>query len=656
MATLSKIHRRIEGDVDDDAPPKLKDIVQAYVVTTNKKGCYVRLSRNITGRIILKELSDSFIPDPISTFPQGRLVQCKVKQVKIGKGGTTIDLDMRESSILESQDKLTFEEIKEGEKYKGIITRIERYGVFVRLENSQVSGLAHISECSDKFVKGGLGEHYDPGDLVKAYVLKVDNEQKKVNFSLKASHFEGDIDSDDESSSDSEMEDVADSDGSESEKDDAFTSGSEDNSLDSDDDNFATKLASKMQSSDDASSEDEDEESGESSDEDSSEDGSSSDEEEEGANAQGMDTDIGFDWGGNVTTKTKSQDDDDSSSDSDTSDDDDDDKASSGKKKSKKKAAEKRREEKEIALRESALADGTLDENPETRADFERLIASNPNFSEHWIKFMAYYLSLADIESARSVANRAFDRIEFRQEGEKLNVWTALLTLELKYGSPKTLQETIDRACQHNNPKQVYLRVCEMLERVVTDSFTGVSKPSSEKTKMQSEAVKNADEMFSKMCKKFKSKKTVWIAHLKYLLKSGRFQEAHDLLKRSLKSLPSHKHIETMVKFAQMEFEFGSVERGRTIFDGILLKYPKRMDLLYVYVDKEVKAGEMEAARSIFKRVIDPSRQSKFKFSDKQMKSLFKKWYRIEEANGNDDSREEVKAAAKSYVENSAKA
>lgn len=563
---------------------------------------------------------------------------------------------MRESSILESQDKLTFEEIKEGEKYKGIITRIERYGVFVRLENSQVSGLAHISECSDKFVKGGLGEHYDPGDLVKAYVLKVDNEQKKVNFSLKASHFEGDIDSDDESSSDSEMEDVADSDGSESEKDDAFTSGSEDNSLDSDDDNFATKLASKMQSSDDASSEDEDEESGESSDEDSSEDGSSSDEEEEGANAQGMDTDIGFDWGGNVTTKTKSQDDDDSSSDSDTSDDDDDDKASSGKKKSKKKAAEKRREEKEIALRESALADGTLDENPETRADFERLIASNPNFSEHWIKFMAYYLSLADIESARSVANRAFDRIEFRQEGEKLNVWTALLTLELKYGSPKTLQETIDRACQHNNPKQVYLRVCEMLERVVTDSFTGVSKPSSEKTKMQSEAVKNADEMFSKMCKKFKSKKTVWIAHLKYLLKSGRFQEAHDLLKRSLKSLPSHKHIETMVKFAQMEFEFGSVERGRTIFDGILLKYPKRMDLLYVYVDKEVKAGEMEAARSIFKRVIDPSRQSKFKFSDKQMKSLFKKWYRIEEANGNDDSREEVKAAAKSYVENSAKA
>jgi len=121
-----------------------------------------------------------------------------------------------------------------------------------------------------------------------------------------------------------------------------------------------------------------------------------------------------------------------------------------------------------------------------------------------------------------------------------------------------------------------------------------------------------------------------------------------------MKSLPSHKHIETMTKFAQMEFEFGNVERGRTIFDSLLLKYAKRLDLLYVYVDKEVKAGEIEAARSIFRRVANPNKQSKFKFSDKQMKSLFKKWYRIEESNGTDDSREEVKAAAKAYVESSA--
>jgi len=214
-------------------------------------------------------------------------------------------------------------------------------------------------------------------------------------------------------------------------------------------------------------------------------------------------------------------------------------------------------------------------------------------------------------------------------------------------------------ACQHNNPKQVYLRVCEMLERVVLNdsSKESSSSSSSAKARFKSEAVTNADEMFSKMCKKFKSKKTVWIAHLKYLLNTFRFQEAHDLLKRSLRSLASHKHIETMHKFAQMEFEFGSVERGRTIFDGLLEKYPKRLDLLFVYVDKEVKAGEIEMARVIFRRFSDiTNKQRKLKLSDKQMKSLFKKWYRIEESHGNDDTREDVKVAAKLYVEKSASA
>ena len=37
---------------------------------------------------------------------------------------------------------------------------------------------------------------------------------------------------------------------------------------------------------------------------------------------------------------------------------------------------------------------------------------------------MAFHLSLADVDAARTVANRAFDRIEFRQEGEKVGFAT----------------------------------------------------------------------------------------------------------------------------------------------------------------------------------------------------------------------------------------
>jgi rRNA biogenesis protein RRP5 len=220
-----------------------------------------------------------------------------------------------------------------------------------------------------------------------------------------------------------------------------------------------------------------------------------------------------------------------------------------------------------------------------------------------------------------------------------------LLTLELKYGTDKTLSETVDRACQQNNPKQVYLRVCELLDKEV-DAASSASGSTDVDT-----ATKRADEMFKKMCKKFKSKKQVWIAHFQYLLKGSRHEEAHALLKRSLQSLPEYKHVEVMQKFAQMEFELGSPERGRTIFNALLLKYPKRMDLLFVNIDKEVKNGDIAKARALFDSVVNPvNHDRKFKFSDKQMKSLFKKWYRMEDEHGDEDSQERVKEEARKFV------
>jgi len=634
---------RLEGDLDDDDVPEEKEIVHAYVVTTNKKGCFLRLSRFIEGRVILKELSDSFLPDPVSMFPSGRLVVGKVKQVhtssdskkKGKKSRVTVDLDLRESVLLQDQSKLSFDDIKEGEKYNGVVTRVESYGVFVRIENSEVSGLAHLSECSDDYIKN-LSKMFDPGDLVKVMVIKVDKEGNRIGLSMKASHFEDD-DSDSDSSSDSDSET------SESQMNVRFV----DSDADSDDEDFASKIASKMQEMEAESDEGSNDESSdnESSDGDeesnSSSDSSSNNDDMEAPTP--MDTDVGFDWGVNDTVEEPGDDSSDSSSDDSSSDSDD----SNMKKghKSRKKAAVKRQEEKEIAKMEQRLADGTAEENPETAADFERLIASDPNASENWIKFMAYHLSLADIESARSVATRAFDRIEFREEGEKLNVWMALVTLESKYGTAASFSQAIENAAQHNNPKQVYLRVCEMLEKDVTSSHG------------DSSVITKADEMFEKMCKKFRSKKTVWISHFRYLLKSGRHEEAHDLWKRSIKSLPEYKHVETMSKFAQFEYEHGSAERARTIFDALIDKHPKRMDLLFVYVDKEIKHGDVEHARKLFERTINPpSGKKTSKYNDKQMKSLFKKWYRMEDEHGDDESRIRVKMAAKDYVEKSTRA
>lgn len=634
---------RLEGDVDNDESPAVDDTIQAYVMNTNKKGCFVRIGRQVEGRVIVKELCDGFLPDPAASFPMGRLVVGKVKSInKASKKGNckfTVDLDMRESILLDSQKKLKYEDIEIGGKYKGTVTRLEEYGVFVRIENSDVSGLVHKSECSDNYIKN-LAQLYDPGDLVKVLVLKKDDEKKKFGFSMRASHFEDDDDSDDEDDDDVSMAE----DDSESEDGD-IANFQEEGDLDSDDEFFATKLAAKMNQDDSDDDEMSATRGASDSDSDSDSDSSSDDDSDDDAQpkkATGLDTDVGFDWGGPSSGPSKAAMDEDEDEDSSGDDEGNEDAMHKSSHKSRRKQAQRRREEQEISRREAALADGTADENPETSGDFERLLAGSPNSSEIWIRYMAFHLTLADIPAAREVAERAFQRIEFRQEREKLNVWCALLTLELKYGSAASLQDAVDRACQHNNPKQVYLRICEIMEKEVTHSSP--------------ESTERADEMFRKMCKKFKDKKKVWIAHFEYLLKNGRQEEAHALSKRALGSLPAYKHVETMSKFAQLVFEYGSAERARTLFDGLLLKHPKRLDLFFVYVDKEKKHGEIETARSLFERAASPqSSGGMMKLSDKKMKSLFKKWYLFEEQCGSEDSQERVKTVAREYVERSSR-
>jgi len=641
LVEVSLRESRIEGDLDEDQAPPEGETVQAYVVETNKKGCFVRLARHIDGRATLTELCDGFLPNPQASFPAGRLVVGKVKSIStIPKSKSSkhpakmnVDLDMRESVLLGNKRALDFDEVKVNEKYKGTVTRVEAYGVFVQLENSKVSGLVHLSECSDGFVKN-VASLYDPGDLVKVLVIKKDDAEKKIGFSMKASHFADDEDSDDDSSADDDG-DVDDNE-NDSDDNDMVDNGMDDDEmadadsdLDSEDENFASKLAAKMAKEGDLDDTEDGESSGS---EDDSDNESESEEEEE--ETPKMDVDVGFDWDYDGKEKPKSK-----GSDSESSDDSDSEEENENEKghshNSRKKQALRRQEEREISKRETALADGTADENPETAGDFERLLAASPNSSELWIRYMAFHLSVADIASARAVAEKAIGRIEFREEREKLNVWTALLTVENKYGTEASFATTIERACGQNNPKQVYLRACEIMEKDLTTA----------------ESVTKADALYQKMCAKFKSKKKVWLAYLTYLLKQSRNEEAHALSKRALLSLAPYKHAETMSKFAQLEYEFGRPERARTLFDGIVAKYPKRLDLFYVYVDKEIKFGTFTVARSLLQNKVNGA-----KLSDKQVKGLFKKWFHIEEQHGDEASKEHVKECARQYVQKASNA
>jgi len=119
-----------------------------------------------------------------------------------------------------------------------------------------------------------------------------------------------------------------------------------------------------------------------------------------------------------------------------------------------------------------------------------------------------------------------------------------------------------------------------------------------------------------------------------------------ELLSEAVKRLPRNKHLEVTSKFAQLEFSLGSPERGRTIFEGIVAAYPKKLDIWNVYLDQEVKlyAHGGRRARQLFERLVS------MKLSTKKMKFLFKKYLAFESKHGSVARQEAVKQMARDWV------
>lgn len=72
---------------------------------------------------------------------------------------------------------------KEGDIVSGIVTGIQSYGAFIKLDNEE-QGLIHISEISSYFVKD-VNQYVKIGQRIKIKVLEVIEDKNLYRFSLK---------------------------------------------------------------------------------------------------------------------------------------------------------------------------------------------------------------------------------------------------------------------------------------------------------------------------------------------------------------------------------------------------------------------------------------------------------------------------------------
>lgn len=113
----------------------------------------------------------------------GQTIEVKILELDAEKRRVLVS---RKSILEEERRKIEaefFQNIKEGERRKGKVTRIVNFGAFVDL-GSGIEGLIHISELSWRRVKK-VGDLLKEGDEVETVVIKVDAANKKVSLSLK---------------------------------------------------------------------------------------------------------------------------------------------------------------------------------------------------------------------------------------------------------------------------------------------------------------------------------------------------------------------------------------------------------------------------------------------------------------------------------------
>lgn len=113
----------------------------------------------------------------------GQTFDLKILELDPGKKRVLVS---RKSILEEERQKIEaefFQNIKEGDRRRGKVTRITDFGAFVDL-GSGIEGLIHVSELSWNRVKHA-SELLKEGDEVEVLVTKVDPAAKRISLSLK---------------------------------------------------------------------------------------------------------------------------------------------------------------------------------------------------------------------------------------------------------------------------------------------------------------------------------------------------------------------------------------------------------------------------------------------------------------------------------------
>jgi ribosomal protein S1 len=231
--------------------------------------------------------------------------------------------------------------------------------------------------------------------------------------------------------------------------------------------------------------------------------------------------------------------------------------------------------EENIRKAEQALLNKNLP--PQSIADFERNILKSPDSADIWIKYSEFFLDNVETEKARAICRRALSTINFRAEKERMRMWLQLVKIEAKFGGTEQMRAIIEEAAQRNDKLLFYQKAAQTL--------------------VACGELDEAETLHEKALKLGRQKPDVWVNYIIFLMDNRKdIDKARKLFDQAGKSptmAPSDR-VYLRSRFAHLEFKYGDVERGKTMFESLLSENPKRMDIWKVYEDAIRKFGNRQ--------------------------------------------------------------
>ena len=150
---------------------KVKEVVKGGVVA-NIKG--------VRAFIPASQLSVYYVED-LNTYVGKSL---KVKLIDFDRDSRKVVLSAKEieQQEREMKKKELWKSLKRGEKRKGVVTRLVKFGAFVDLGGAE--GLIHLSDLSWKRIMDP-SEVVSVGDEVEVYVINFDEKKERISLGLK---------------------------------------------------------------------------------------------------------------------------------------------------------------------------------------------------------------------------------------------------------------------------------------------------------------------------------------------------------------------------------------------------------------------------------------------------------------------------------------